>query len=171
MFFFFFCQGLPASHGDILVHGSLTAQKEHARFLVLSIYCLMVKSWNTFGVATSPNVADLSTSLNAGQWNDSEHVVLPRHHHHSALCSLDFRSTKRAQSDVLSNKSSTKRRKKRGTLKALNPSFTSTKLSTLFGGRLNKTWLASSRSCMAQIVQILSWGCRLTCSRRKGETF
>ena len=37
-----------------------------------------------FGVATSPNVADLSTSLNAGQWNDSEHVVLPRHH----LCTV-----------------------------------------------------------------------------------
>ena len=28
----FFCQGLTASHGDILVQGSLTAQKEHARF-------------------------------------------------------------------------------------------------------------------------------------------
>ena len=30
---------------------------------LLSIYCLMVKSCNTFGVATSPNVVDLSTSL------------------------------------------------------------------------------------------------------------
>ena len=28
----FFCQGLTASHGDILVQGSLTAQEEHARF-------------------------------------------------------------------------------------------------------------------------------------------
>ena len=30
-----------------------------------------------FGFATSPNVADLSIFLNAGQWNDSKHVVLP----------------------------------------------------------------------------------------------
>ena len=45
------------------VQGSLSARKEHA-CLLLSIYHLMVISCNTFGVATSPNVADLFTSFN-----------------------------------------------------------------------------------------------------------
>ena len=36
------------------------------------------------------------------------------HHHHLALCSLDFRSTKQALFEVLSTKSSTKRRKNEG---------------------------------------------------------
>ena len=38
----------------------------------------MVMSCNTFGVATSPNVADLSTIRTSFfQWNESEHVILP----------------------------------------------------------------------------------------------
>ena len=111
---FFFCQGPLQGCKSRWHFGAGLANCAKRACTLLSIYCLMVKSCNTFGVATSPNVADLSTSLNAGQWNDSEHVVLPRHHHHSALCSLDFRSTKRALSDVLSTKSSTKRRKNEG---------------------------------------------------------
>ena len=42
---------------------------------LLSIYSLMVISCNTFGVGTSPNVADLFTSFIVR--NESEPVVLP----------------------------------------------------------------------------------------------
>ena len=60
---------MPASHSDISVdlQGSLTAQKRAC--MLLSIYYLMVKSCNTFGVATSPNVADLFTSFNGMNLN------------------------------------------------------------------------------------------------------
>ena len=60
---------MPASHGDISVdlQGSLTAQKRAC--MLLSIYYLMVISCNTFGVATSPNVTDLSTSFNGMNLN------------------------------------------------------------------------------------------------------
>ena len=53
------------------------------------------------------------------------------YHHHLAQCSLDFRSAKRALFEVLSTRSSTKRRKNEGRSigKALNP--TSTKLSAI----------------------------------------
>ena len=66
---------MTASHGDISVdlQGSLTAQKRAC--MLLSIYYLMVISCNTFGVTTSPNVADLSTSFNG--MNLNMHVVLP----------------------------------------------------------------------------------------------
>ena len=37
--------------------------------MLLSIYYLMVISCNTFGVATSPNVADLFTSFNGMNLN------------------------------------------------------------------------------------------------------
>ena len=61
----------------------------------------MVISCNTFGVATSPNVADLSTSLNAGQWNDSKHVVLPIIiRHDSTVSGEDYvESTHRASAE------------------------------------------------------------------------
>ena len=60
---------MPASHGDISVdlQGSLKAQKTAC--MLLSIYYLMVISCNTFGVATSPKVADLSTSFNGMNLN------------------------------------------------------------------------------------------------------
>ena len=105
---------MPASHGDISVdlQGSLTAQKRAC--MLLSIYYLMVKSCNTFGVATSPNVADLSTSfigiMNLNMWSCPMMIII----WHSIVCSLDFRSTKRALFEVLSTKSSTKRRKNEG---------------------------------------------------------
>ena len=79
-----------ASHSDISVHGFVTAQKEHVGPTLLSIYSyyLMDISCNTFGVATSPIVADLSTSFNGmslNMWScTSSSLIL-------APCSLDFR--------------------------------------------------------------------------------
>ena len=60
---------MPASHSVISVdlQGSLTAQKRAC--MLLSIYYPMVISCNTFGVATSPNVADLSISFNGMNLN------------------------------------------------------------------------------------------------------
>ena len=60
---------MTANHGDISVdlQGSLTAQKRAC--MLLSINYLMVISCNTFGVTTSPNVADLSTSFNGMNLN------------------------------------------------------------------------------------------------------
>ena len=110
---------------------------------LLSIYCLMVKSCNTFGVATSPNVALIcpllsmpDNGMTPNTWSCPGIIIrqsLTKHSQtpaslflvlcqsflpawclsNSAKCSLDFRSTKRALSDVLSTKSSTKRRKTR----------------------------------------------------------
>ena len=81
----------------------------------------MVISCNIFGVATSPNVADKSTSfngnfngMNLNMWSCPSLLIF-------GIVLLDLRSTKRALFEVLSTKSSTKRRKKRGTPKALNP--------------------------------------------------
>ena len=63
---------MPACHGDISVdlQGSLTAQKKsmHASIDLLPDG----HSCNTFGVATSPNVADLFTSfdgMNLNMWS------------------------------------------------------------------------------------------------------
>ena len=76
---------------------------------ILSIYYLMVISCNTFGVATSPNVADLSTSSIEWIWTYGlAHVII----WHSVR--WIFRSTKRALFEVLSTKSSTKRWKNEG---------------------------------------------------------
>ena len=76
-----------------------------------------------------PLLSDLSASfngMNLNMWSCTSSSLF------LAQCSLDFRSTKRALYEVLSTKSSTKRQKKQGTLKALlNPNFTSTKLSAL----------------------------------------
>ena len=111
---------------------ALLLRKEHVRFCRSTTqYHLMDKTCNTFGVATSPIVSDLSTSfngMNLNMWSCTSSSLF------LAQCSLDFRSTKRALFEVLSTKSSTKRQKKKkqGTLKALlNPNFTSTKLSAL----------------------------------------
>ena len=56
---------MTASHGDISVQGSLTAQKDHA----CSVDLLPDGHIVTVGVATSPNVADLSTSFNGMNLN------------------------------------------------------------------------------------------------------
>ena len=58
---------MTASHDDISMQGSLTAQKRACT--LLSIYDLMVISCNTFGLVTSPNVADLSTPFNGMNLN------------------------------------------------------------------------------------------------------
>ena len=70
-----------ASHSDISVHGFVTAQKEHVGPTLLSIssYYLMDISCNTFGVATSPIVADLSTSFNGmslNMWSCTLRVII-----------------------------------------------------------------------------------------------
>ena len=60
---------MPASHSDISVgpQGWLSAQKRAC--MLLPIYHLMVITCNTFGVATSANVADLSTFFNGMNLN------------------------------------------------------------------------------------------------------
>ena len=77
----------------------------------------MVISCTRFGVATSPNVADLSTSFNGTNLNTWSRPSSSSFD--DDVCSLDFGSTKRAPYEVLSTKASTKRRKNEGRSQAL----------------------------------------------------
>ena len=117
---------MPASHSDISVdlQGSLTAQKRAC--MLLSIYYLMVNRATL--LVLQPLQMLQTCPLLSMEWIWTCGLA---HDHQLAQCSLDFRSTKRALFEVLSTKLSTKRRKNEGRSKALNPNFTSTKLSAL----------------------------------------
>ena len=120
---------MTAGHCDVSVQGFATGQKEHVRFCRSTSTTWWTKRATLLVLQLSPIVSDLSTSfnwMNLNMWSCTSSSLF------LAQCSLDFRSTKRALFEVLSTKSSTKRQKKRGTLKALlNPNFTSTKYSAL----------------------------------------
>ena len=98
---------MTTSHGDISVPGSLTAQREHARF------CWSTWSWP---YCATPSVLQPLQMLQIYPLLSLEWIWICglAHHHHLAWCSLDFRSTKGALFEVLSTKSSTKCRKNEG---------------------------------------------------------
>ena len=60
---------MTASHSDISVQGSPTAQKEYARF------CRSA-TWSSYR-ATPCNLSKCWRTVHFFQWNESEHVVLP----------------------------------------------------------------------------------------------
>ena len=145
-FFFFFCQGLTASHGDILVQGSLTEQKEHARFYRSTAWwsnratLLVLQPLQMLQICPLLSMPDNGKTPN--MWS-CPGIIIIRHsvrwisgalnEHYLMFWALNRALSAEKTRDAQSTKSR----------------FTSTKLSTLFGGRLNKTWLVSSRSCMA----------------------
>ena len=67
------CKSRPVTFRSMARYLNCAAKRVYT-FLSIYYRYLMVISCNTFGVATSPNVADLSTF---SKWNESEHVVLP----------------------------------------------------------------------------------------------
>ena len=112
---------MTASHGDILVQGSPTAQKEHARF------CRSTTWWSYR--ATPCNLSKGWRSVHFFQWNESEHVVLPIIIIWHSVCWISGALNEHYLKFWALNRALNA--EKQGTLKALNPNFTSTKLSAL----------------------------------------